>query len=76
MSCYKTHDAVFDTGLRRAGRITDVRIGDFAEIDVVADNHSNQTSCCHLRSLNPRTESGRHNLKLVRQIEALIARLR
>jgi hypothetical protein len=76
MSCYRKGSKVFDTGLRRVVTVTDVTSIDYGHIYTVeGDHHTSESGCCDLHSLDPRTEGGRRNLKVVAQIEKLIGRL-
>src|SRR5277367_2562649 len=79
--CFKRNEAVWDIDLRRVGKISRMSNMHYAGVDctvydVRAGDHQNETSCSSLRGLDPRTEVGRHNLKVVEKIEKLMGQLR
>jgi hypothetical protein len=82
MSCYKKGDVVFDTDLRRVVRIKHIWNYDHTLYDVESratkddGSHGGEATCCDLRSLDEKTKVGRHNRKVVDQIEKLIGQLR
>jgi hypothetical protein len=81
MSCYRKGQKVFDTGLRRVCKITGVidegTVHDHKLYNVRASKSGcqNEATCCELRDLNPKTEAGRHNRKIVEKVEKLLGQL-
>jgi hypothetical protein len=84
MSCFKKGDVTWDTGLRHVVKITGV-VDDSTlhehklyEVRRASErgSHESESTCCELRSLDPETEVGRHNLRVVQKIEKLMGQLR
>jgi hypothetical protein len=85
-SCYHKGQEVWDTGLRRICKITGVVDDESStlhdhklyEVRRVSSrgSHESESTCCELRSLDPTTAVGRHNLKVVGKIEKLLGMLR
>jgi hypothetical protein len=86
MTCYQKGAMVWDTGMRRVGKIKGLsRSGSLhdhvlyeVESRATKDDcaHGSEATCCELRSLDEKTEEGRHNLRVVAQIEKLMRELR
>jgi hypothetical protein len=88
MSCFQKGATVWDTGLRRVVKIkslnhnSDWAMYDYALYSVESHaakddcSRESESTCCELRSLDPKTEVGRHNLRIVQKIEKLLGALR
>ena len=84
MSCFNKGEVVWDTGLRHVckiiGVVDDSTLHDHKlyEVRQVSERGANvsESTCCELRSLDPKTEVGRHNSKVVGKIEKLLGTLR
>lgn len=73
---YKKNDRVFSSAFRRPGVIRGICANETCEYEVECGNCVSEERCYELASMDPKTATGRHNIRIVERLERLIGMLR